>query len=81
MHLAHLADQPRRRVDADVGSEQARLELLDRLVVERALSEPEQIRGEPRAAAVHAGLELREETRAFLRVRFHPQNAPRKSFC
>jgi hypothetical protein len=38
MLAPHLGDQPLGRVDADVGRQEARLELLDRRLVERLLA-------------------------------------------
>ena len=65
---AHPVDEPRRRLDADVGRQQARLELLDRALVERLRAEAEQLRRQPVVAAVQARFELAEETRALLFV-------------
>src|SRR5262249_8197044 len=66
------------RVDADVRGQKPRLELFDRVLVERLVTEPEQVRREPRLAAIQALLELREEAGALLRLGVcgHGRDAP-----
>src|SRR5262249_47552686 len=68
----HLVEQPGGCVDADVGRQKARLELLHRVFVERPLREPEQVARGPRGAAIDPRLELGKEAgaRRGLRVGF-----------
>ena len=69
---AHLVDQPRRsrRRRRRPSSSRVSSSSIGRFV-ERPLTEPEQIRRQPRRAAVEARFELREEARALFPLRFH----------
>jgi hypothetical protein len=58
-----------RRSHADVAAQEPCLELLDGRFVERLRAGPEQLRSQPRRAAVQARLEFAEEPGALLFVR------------